>query len=1309
MLACLLAGALLVGTGSATWLGYQSRIAADEREVSALLGSYALERARRESVMFALTQERQATFRTAFLAALTTSDRPALPAFHALMARLPDGSYRLRSPAARGAEARDWPTGLGVYVAPTVTVDEDLAHRVVTALELVARLGPLWGESFPNLYVSLPEGVSIDYWPAVAWTASVDADLDLNTQEWFYVAEPKHNPRRQAVWTGIYHDAPADAWMTSCITPIDRDGVHVAAVGNDLLLADLRARVADDRLDGTTNVVLRTDGRLIAAAGYDERLLAAGGEYVVDPERDPALGELLGAARGASDGDVVRIASTGDLAAITHIEGPGWIFAVVYPAGALAERAATSAREVLWLGVVGAGLVLLLASGLLNLLVVRPLRALEQMAAAVAHGAPRPARWVSALALSRRDEIGRLARAFAAMETRVASHHRHLEARIAERTQALEASMERVAAERERARHHFERTPALIVIIDRAGVVGEVNQRACEALGVARDAIVGHDWFAEFVSARDRDRVRAAVTAAFAGTSPMPDKLEYRLGDDRERALEVVWGHSLLTDASGAAEALLTAGEDVTRRRLAERELARRGEVLELMTGNPPLADVLAAIARTSEELRPGMRCSILLLDADGLRLRPGAAPSLPRWFADSVDGITIGPQVGTCGTAAYLRRRVITPCIADDPAWAPIRDLAARAGVAACWSDPIVAGDGAVLGTFAMYYDQPGTPLEDDLRVIGSSVALARLAIERDRASRSQRLAAAVFDNTAEAVFAFDAEGRVMLANRALSRMTGRSELDLLGAPAPLVGDADEAPETHAKVWAALARDGSWRGEVEGSHRDGSRFPALLNVIAIGDGAERPSHHVAVMSDLTEIKHAEARIRHLAYHDALTGLPNRALLADRIAQALGQASRHGRGVALAYLDLDRFKSVNDSLGHHAGDALLCEVARRLRECVRETDTVARLGGDEFVVLLVDTDEAEASVRVVREIFDALEAPVIVQGQALHVGASIGVSLYPDDAPDAATLMRHADTAMYHAKAEGRGRYSFFLPEMDARTHTRFRLESELRAAVAAGQLEMHYQPVVRQAPDEVVESVEALLRWNHPSRGLLRPEAFLDVAEDCGLATTLGELALHTACAAARRWHRAGYSALRVGVNVSASQLRRPDFAATVRTALESNGLRPESLELELTESALLEDTDTAIRTLRELDVLGVSLALDDFGTGYSSLAHLQRFPFRRLKIDRVFVAEIAERPGDRAITAAVIALAHALGMGTVAEGVEHEGQAQILRALGCDALQGHLLGHPMPEAELSALLAARAAVGATTDDRSRAQASGD
>jgi diguanylate cyclase (GGDEF)-like protein len=549
------------------------------------------------------------------------------------------------------------------------------------------------------------------------------------------------------------------------------------------------------------------------------------------------------------------------------------------------------------------------------------------------------------------------------------------------------------------------------------------------------------------------------------------------------------------------------------------------------------------------------------------------------------------------------------------------------------------------------------------------------RLALEKERLDTA-------INNMTQGLLLYDKDARIVLCNQRY--------LEMYHLSADVV-----KPGCHFRDLIAHRKEtGSFGGNVDefvtNVLRNVAEKRATNSVVVTADGrsvqiVNRPLANggwVATQEDITERRHAEQQITHLAHHDALTDLPNRALFRERLEQELERA-RRGEQLAVLYIDIDEFKSVNDSLGHPAGDELLKAVASRLQSCVREADFVARLGGDEFAIVQTGIKQPCDVVDLVRRIYEAIREPYECLGHQVATDASIGIALAPNDGTDLDQLLKSADLAMYGAKADGRRTYRFFEPEMDARVKARRTLELDIRQAIADGAFELHYQPVINAGSSEIV-GCEALLRWNHPVRGMISPAEFIPIAEETGLICELGDWVLSTACAEATNWP----PGIKLAVNVSPVQFRSHGFSLKVANALATTGLSANRLELEITEAVLIRDDEAALAMLQHLRALGVRIALDDFGTGYSSLSYLQRFPFDKIKIDRCFVNDIAETEGSSTIVQAVINIARSRNMTTTAEGVETEQQREMLLSLGCTEMQGYLFSRPRPIAEIRKLL---------------------
>ncbi|WP_296446534.1 EAL domain-containing protein [Rhodoferax sp. UBA5149] len=606
----------------------------------------------------------------------------------------------------------------------------------------------------------------------------------------------------------------------------------------------------------------------------------------------------------------------------------------------------------------------------------------------------------------------------------------------------------------------------------------------------------------------------------------------------------------------------------------------------------------------------------------------------------------------------------------------------------------PIPAGelsllrkDGSRVPVFSShaYVHQPGR--EPEMFCIDIDLS------DRARADAELRIAATAFE-CPEGMIVTDAQLVILRVNRAFTDSVGYTEADAVGQTLALFNSGRHDAVFYSNMTERLQREGKWAGEIWSRRKSGEIFPEWINITAVMDKENQVSHYVATLTDITQRKAAEEQIRQLAFFDPLTALPNRRLLMDRLQRALGLSERNKRSGALLFIDLDHFKTLNDTRGHEKGDLLLQQVAKRLAGCVREGDTVARLGGDEFVIMLEDLDEmreiAAAEVKTVGEkIVTLLNQPYRLVDFDVHSTSSVGVVLYSGHSVSIDKLLTQADLAMYQAKSEGRNRIRFFDPAMQAVVNSRATLEADLREGILGAQFILYYQPQVDSGG--CITGVEALLRWSHPARGMVSPADFIPLAEETGQILLLGNWVLEVACAQLVTWAQHPHSAhLTLAVNVSARQFREPDFARFLLDLLDGTGADPKRLKLELTESMLIDNLEDIVTKMTALRERGVSFSLDDFGTGYSSLSYLKRLPLDQLKIDQSFVRDVMSDPNDAAIAKTVVALAQSLGLAVIAEGVETEEQRDFLARHGCHAYQGYLFSRPLPLAEFEKFLGA-------------------
>ncbi len=725
--------------------------------------------------------------------------------------------------------------------------------------------------------------------------------------------------------------------------------------------------------------------------------------------------------------------------------------------------------------------------------------------------------------------------------------------------------------------------------------------------------------------------------------------------------------------------------QDISERKQAERRHQHHNRILEMLIAKMPLTNILPAIAKDMAGLLPGSFCSIMLLDNDGQHLRNGATYGLPDFFVKAIDGLPVGEGMGVCGSAVFFGHRVIIPDVHTHPWTTAFSDLAERAHIASCWSQPIYSAQGQVLGTFALYNNEARNPTDYELGLIDSETRLTSLAIEQSHAESRLQMAASVFTHAREGILITDCQGNIIEANQVFADITGYSREEALGKNPRFLQSGLHDKDFYSALWQSLLQTGNWYGEVWNRRKNGELYAAMMTISAVQDIHGITQNYVNLFTDITPLKEHQRQLEYIAHYDALTGLPNRVLLADRLKQAMARSHRSARSLAVLYLDLDGFKAVNDQHGHDTGDQLLVNISHRLKEVLREGDTLARIGGDEFVVVMVDLERPQDYEAVLNRLLSVAAEPVTLNQHLLLVSASIGATLYPQDDADADQLLRHADQAMYLAKQAGKNCYHLFDIAKDIAVKTQRESLEHIRIALDRKEFVLHYQPQVNMRTGEIV-GAEALVRWQHPERGLLSPAHFLPVIEDHPLSIELGDWVINDALQQIAHWQRLGLL-IPVSVNIGALQLQRSEFVTQLAAQLAAHPqVPPAYLQLEIVETSALEDIAEVADIMRRCRDLGVSFAVDDFGTGYSSLTYLKRLPAELLKIDQTFVRDMLDDADDLAIVKGVIGLANAFHRQVIAEGVETVAHGELLIPLGCELAQGYGIARPMPAADLPA-----------------------
>ncbi|MGE5514544.1 MAG: EAL domain-containing protein [Bacteroidota bacterium] len=803
----------------------------------------------------------------------------------------------------------------------------------------------------------------------------------------------------------------------------------------------------------------------------------------------------------------------------------------------------------------------------------------------------------------------------------------------------------------------------------------KMAQQRCSSIIVVENDLPVGIWTERDALAVDFDSV-ADFDRPIATVMSHPIKTIHRkttIGDTGLRFQMEGVRHFVVVDDSGHPIGIVSQS-DVILRHGVEHFLVLRNVRSGL---GRPLVAVLssASLKEAVAQLRAARTDAAVVLDIDGGNPGIITERDLIRVIAD---GSALPADVGSIASRPLL-------CIGEDDSMLSARNLLEERHIRHVG---VMDGTGKLKGLLS-FSDILSSLQYEYVQRLDEALRERDEALLRSR--KDLHLARKVIEASLDGIMICTPDGLIEFVNPAFTQLTGYTFEDVHGKNPSILKSGRHDAAFYNRLWAALERDGLWQGEVWNRRKNGDVYPEWLTINVIRDDEGHISQYAAVFSDITERKKAEERIKNLAYFDVLTGLPNRRLFTDRLQVAIANAHRHSQSLAIMFLDLDLFKRINDTLGHGVGDLVLVETSKRLGQCVREGDTVARLGGDEFVILLPELDHLEDAAKLAERVISYVKAPFVIDEHELYVTTSVGIAVYPDDGSTVEQLIKNADTAMYRAKDLGRNSYQLYTPSMNARSFERLAMESSLRHALSRGEFTLVYQGKVDLVSGRL-SGVEALVRWRHPEMGLVSPTEFIPLAENMGLIGDIGTWVLKAACHQCKSWHDLGLPPVRIAVNVSALQFREGDVPAVVAEALRESGLSPNYLELELTESVLMQRVDEVAHVLRELRQMGVHISIDDFGTGYSSLSYLKRMPIDALKIDRSFVHDILEdgkvTDGEGAeIVSTIINLAHNLRLRAVAEGVETEEQAAFLRERGCDEIQGYLISRPVSGEDLVSL----------------------
>jgi diguanylate cyclase (GGDEF)-like protein/PAS domain S-box-containing protein len=729
---------------------------------------------------------------------------------------------------------------------------------------------------------------------------------------------------------------------------------------------------------------------------------------------------------------------------------------------------------------------------------------------------------------------------------------------------------------------------------------------------------------------------------------------------------------------------------------LGEMKEKHSNQILKLLASKSPLDEILTAIVKNLEVLKPNMLCSILLLDVNNEHIQFWVAPSLPDIYNQTIERKKIG--VGTFGAAAFAGKRIIVEDIQTNPYWESLRGIADKLNLVSSWSEPITNSDGKILGALDIYHQKNVTPNHADIETIKENAYMVGFSIELTNTNQELQLAAMLYQNSKESMMITDAKNLIIAVNPAFTEATGYSPSHVVGKDPKILNSGEQDDMFFKDMWDELNSNGRWEGEIYNRRKSGEIFAEWIRISTIYDDNGAVLNRVSVATDVTVKKKSEETIWRQANFDVLTGLPNRHMFLDRFQVEINKSQRAKLPLALMLIDIDNFKEVNDALGHHEGDVLLKEAARRLLNCVQELDTaahiesVARLGGDEFTIILSKLKDNGCVERIANKILETIAEPFKLNKDLAYVSASIGITIYPEDSTNIDTLIKNADQAMYVAKREGRNQFSYFTQSMQEATLKRIRLANDLRSAVDNQQFHLLYQPIVDLSTGQI-NKAEALIRWQHPAIGLVSPVEFIPIAEGTGIINDIGSWLFQEVVKQVIAWRKSLNPNFQVSINVSPVQFEsaKPTENNPLTnwvSYLQQLGLPGQSITVEITEGLLLDSHSKVHTQLSSFRNSGIQISLDDFGTGYSSLSYLKKFDIDYIKIDRSFVQNLDLKSSDLALCEAIIVMAHKLGLKVIAEGIETQQHLDLLKTAGCDFGQGYFFSKPITAKNLKKLI---------------------
>lgn len=1134
-------------------------------------------------------------------------------------------------------ELFDGHTQAGIFIPKGVVLTDDIKRTKLRAMDVLSSFGLAALNHYDGVWFDQLNKTSVIFWRRDAdFIYKLEPDHDYTQTLWDQLASPPLNPNRIALWTPAIYESPVNTWVVSVVYPLDIDGHWQGILGHDIALTELLEGFrTSDNYAGSQHFLLDSFGNYILAGFWQAELESKGGEFKPDLTAHPKLQQLINNKASASEQTYaplyVEVNGKTYVAFTLHIDKLDWHYIRLVKVAKILQPV-----QQLFLVISGLVIVIGLLIGLLisinvRKMIVKPLTYLADITRRYGHGD-----FQQRAHLSGENELAEMGQTFDLMADNI------------------EQKQLQLIKSEARYRFVLNSIQEAVLLLDQDTNLLFANSALTTMTGWTWQSAVKQSLL-DLIYINDQSKIQYAVAAVWTGELPYFEG-EFRF---KSNCYDYFWAKLFLRPAQDddGNKVLSATLIDITAQIYAERSdwiLAKAGK--QVLLGNS-INEVTDFICQEFVELFNFPLIWIgLKQEGDGRLVTQSCAgknkQQLQAWRDENKEDPIV--QAFTSGNVCWLNKQ---------------NDFAIDLAI------PLLNAQG-VMGVMG-FQIQPFILEQPAFYRLYQLVERVSATLQHAKNQQWLRLQTTAMEVAANAIFITDLKGRIVWANDAFSLLSGYQLVEMWGkTPNQLLHCEYQNEHFWNEFWVTLNGKNSWRGEVVNRNKQGDQLVIAQSVTPILTDDGSITHFIAVQEDISEKKAAQQQMEYIATHDCLTKLANRTWLMEYLQISLVQAKRHAKQLAVLFLDLDHFKYVNDSMGHGEGDELLKQVAKRLTNSVFGGDLVARLGGDEFVILLTDTTLVEVS-KVADKVISLFNQPFFVAGQPQRITTSMGICLYPEDGSDTQTLLRKADTAMYHAKSIGKNRYQFFTEAINQRLIWRVEMENDLLNAVENQQFHLVYQPQVCSVKAKVV-GVEALVRWNHPTKGLIPPSEFIPIAEEIGLILKLGEWILQTACRQAKQWLDMGFE-LTVSVNLSARQLNQKNLLEIINDALQQTQLPAQNLMLELTESMMMSNVEVHIVDLQTLKALGVHVSIDDFGTGYSSLNYLKRLPIDELKIDKSFVDDIVSDENDRNIVRSIITLGHNLHLKVVAEGVEQQTQVDFLKDNGCDIIQGYFYSKPL------------------------------